>query len=336
MTKRKLTRRQKWRIEKIQQERRRRLERKQIETTDTPTGEERAGLVIANFGASVEVEEQQGRTLRCQLRQNLPPLVVGDRVVWQSGGEGGVVTALLPRRSELARPDALGVPRPVAANIDQILVVAAPAPRYSPELIDQYLAAAELTGIEPVLVFNKFDLVAEENRRGVEALLESYRRIGYPHLSASTRDSHGLDALHTRLTGKISVFVGQSGVGKSSLVNALLAEQQADVGELSQHSGLGQHTTSTARLYHLPEGGALIDSPGVREFRLWPMEPASLLEGFREFRPYLGRCKFRDCRHRQEPGCALREAVDRGAIEPRRLASYHRIVEQLAAFESHP
>lgn len=331
MTKRNLNRRQKWRIEKIQEERRKRAERKRSDDSDdlaNSLGTEEEGLVVANFGASVEVEDRQGEIRRCQLRQNLPTMVVGDRVIWQRAGDGGVVIALQPRASELARPDALGNPRPVAANIDQILVVAAPAPAYSPELIDQYLAAAELTGIEPVLVFNKIDLIDEANRGAVEQLLEGYRAIGYPVLTASTVASHGLEALLTQLRERVSVFVGQSGVGKSSLVQAILPHEALQVGELSAQSGLGQHTTSTSRLYHLPEGGTLIDSPGVREFRLWPMEPGELIHGFREFSPYLGRCKFRDCSHEHEPGCALREAVERGQIAPRRLRSYLRLVAQ--------
>lgn len=338
MAKRKLSRRQQWRIDKIQEERRKRAERKQEAAAtlqaDDALGAEQEGVIVANFGASVELEGADGKTLRCLLRQNLPPLVVGDRVVWQAAAEGGVVTALLPRRSELSRPDPQGSPRPVAANIDQIMVVAAPAPAYSAELIDQYLAAAELTGIDPVLVFNKIDLIDDANRHDVDALLESYRHIGYRVLTASCKASHGLDALNDMLNGRTSVFVGQSGVGKSSLVKRLLPEQAIAVGALSEQSGLGQHTTSTSRLYHLPQGGRIIDSPGVREFRLWPMPEAELIHGFREFAPYIGHCKFRDCRHLQEPGCALLEAVERGAIEARRLASYHRIIRQLEEFET--
>jgi ribosome biogenesis GTPase len=337
MAKRKLSRRQQWRIEKIQEERRRRAERKQSRASE-PAGESRAlgdeqqGLVVANFGATLELETTEGNTIRCQLRQNLPQVVVGDRVVWQRAGEGGVVTALLERRSQLSRPDPLGELRPVAANLDQILVVAAPAPLYSADLINQYLAAAELTGIAPLLVFNKIDLIDAANREKVDALLSTYRDIGYPVLTASTKQRHGLDALIAQLKGKTSVFVGQSGVGKSSLVQSLLPEETIGVGELSMQSGLGQHTTSTARLYRLPTGGHIIDSPGVREFRLWPMSRQALAEGFVEFRPYLGRCKFRDCRHEHEPGCALREAVEREEISAARLRSYLKIALQLEGF----
>jgi ribosome biogenesis GTPase len=339
MAKRKLNRRQQWRIEKIQEERRSRAERKQARVVATlgeqhGLGEEQEGLVIANFGASLELETAQGTPVRCQLRQNLPLVVVGDRVVWQAAGEGGVVTALQERRSQLARPDAQGELRPVAANLDQILVVAAPAPVYSADLINQYLAAAELTGIAPLLVFNKIDLIDEHNRDAVDTLLATYRDIGYPVLTASTKQQHGLDALIEQLKGKTSVFVGQSGVGKSSLVQSLLPAEAISVGELSAQSGLGQHTTSTARLYHLPSGGHIIDSPGVREFRLWRMSRQALAEGFVEFRPYLGHCKFRDCSHQHEPGCALREAMASGNISARRLQSYLKIALQLEEFEN--
>ena len=339
MAKRKLNRRQQWRIEKIQQERRQRTERKQARAVDetlanNTLGEEQEGLLVANFGASVEIETRQGTRVRCQLRQNLPLLVVGDRVVWQAAGEAGVVTALLERRSLLARPDQQGELKALAANIDQIVVVAAPAPAYSPDLINQYLAAAELTGIAPLLLFNKIDLIDEHNRREVDALLSIYQRIGYPVLSASTKREHGLDALIEQLKGKTNVFVGQSGVGKSSLAKSLLPDTRIDVGELSAQSGLGQHTTSTARLYHLPAGGHVIDSPGVREFRLWPMSRQELARGFIEFHPYLGQCKFRDCTHRHEPGCALQEAVGRGEISRQRLDSYQKLAQQLEVYES--
>ncbi|MCW8919168.1 MAG: small ribosomal subunit biogenesis GTPase RsgA [Gammaproteobacteria bacterium] len=339
MAGRKLNRRQQWRIEKIQDERRARLERKQVQLEqrlhdEGGLGAEQTGLVIASFGASLEVEASDGARLRCQLRQNLPLIVVGDRVVWQTTQEGGVVTALLERRSLLARPDSHGALRGLAANLDQIIVVAAPAPAYSTELIDQYLAAAELTGITPLLLFNKIDLIGkgEGEREGVERLLQRYRDIGYRVLTASTRLSHGLDALVAELRDHTSVFVGQSGVGKSSLGNALMPGVDIAVQALSAQSGLGQHTTSTARLYHLPQGGSVIDSPGVREFRLWPMSEATLAEGFREFHPLLGHCKFRDCKHQREPGCALKGAVEAGVISAERLRSYHKIAAQLKEF----
>jgi ribosome biogenesis GTPase len=337
MAGRKLNRRQQWRIEKIQEERRARLERKQARVEeklsgDSGLGAEQTGLVIASYGASLELETASGETVRCALRQNMPLIVVGDKVVWQAAQEGGVVTALQERRSLLSRPDAHGNLKGLAANLDQIIVVAAPAPAYSTELIDRYLAAAELTGITPLLLFNKIDLISETNKDEVAQLLQRYRDIGYRVLTSSTRVNHGLDELIEQLKGHCNVFVGQSGVGKSSLSNALMPGLDIAVKTLSERSGLGQHTTSTARLYHLPQGGSVIDSPGVREFRLWPMDESTLAEGFREFHPYLGRCKFRDCKHQREPGCALKAAVESGDISAERLDNYHRTAAQLQEF----
>ena len=339
MAGRKLNRRQKWRIEKVQQERRARLERKQARMEkqlqgNAALGEEQTGLVIASFGATLEIEAENGERVRCALRQNLPLIVVGDRVVWQAAQEGGVVTALLERSSLLARPDSHGELKGLAANIDQIIVVAAPAPSYSTELIDQYLAAAELTGIPPLLLFNKIDLITDEKRAEIEALLQRYRDIGYRVLTSSTKKNHGLDELIEQLKGHTNVFVGQSGVGKSSLSNALMPGLDIAVKALSEQSGLGQHTTSTARLYHLPQGGSIIASPGVREFRLWPMDEITLAHGFREFQPFLGLCKFRDCRHQQEPGCALNSALEQNAISKERLHNYHKIVTQQQEFSA--
>lgn len=333
MSKRKLTRQQAWRIDKIQEERRQRAQRKAIDLNQCDNeqlGLEQEGLVIANYGAMVEVEATDARLYRCRLRQNLELLVPGDRVIWQAIGQdtAGVVVALLPRRTLLSRPDALGAPRPLAANIDQILVVAAPRPTYSTDLIDQYLVAAESTGITPLIVLNKVDLIGnEEGRKQIERDLERYQRIGYRMIRASTVAHHGLDAVIAVLRDKSSVFVGQSGVGKSSLVHALLPQEEIKVGALAERSGLGRHTTSAAHYYHLPGGGAIIDSPGVREFSLWHMEAPELARGFIEFRPFLGKCRFRDCSHRHEPGCALQQAVADGEISVERLASYHRMAE---------
>jgi ribosome biogenesis GTPase len=334
MAKRQLTRRQAWRIEKIQQERLERAQRKQQhelnDTGNEQLGPAQQGLVVANYGATLDIESATGACYRCVVRQNLGNLVVGDRVIWQVIDESsGVITALVPRDNQLARPDKLGILKPIAANIDQLLIVTAPLPAYSTELIDQYLAAAELSHITPVLLFNKIDLLDEASRESLADDLEVYRSIGYSLIQASTKTEHGLDELHEILKGKTSVFVGQSGVGKSSLVRTLLPGVEIAIGELSEGSGLGQHTTSASRLYHLPHGGAIIDSPGVREFRLWQEEAERLIEGFIEFLPHLGHCRFRDCRHDNEPGCAILKAVEQGAISRQRLKNFYRIRQSL-------
>lgn len=334
MAGRKLSRRQAWRIQKIQEERLARARRKAdrvLESEEAGLGPEEKGLVIANYGATLDVEAGNGEISRCAVRQNIDTLVVGDQVVWQAGSKGnGVVVALQPRRSLLARPDSSGRMRPLAANIDQILIVTAPRPAYETYLIDQYLAAAETIGIAPILVLNKIDLLEGEEKTRVERDLDIYREIGYPVIHASTVEKHGLDELIGALQGKISVFVGQSGVGKSSLVKVLLPETEIAVGELSESTGLGRHTTSAARLYHLPTGGSIIDSPGVREFRLWQLSRDQLAQGFRDFRPYLGHCRFRDCSHRHEPGCALLDAVESGRLSRQRIENFQRIADTLS------
>lgn len=336
MSKRRISRRQAWRISKIQEERLQRASRKQVRAeavlVEGDLGPEQTGLLIASFGPTVEVEDETGLVHRCALRQNLGLPVVGDRVVWQSlRTGGGVVAAITPRKSLLARPDTTGDLKPLAANLDQLLVIAAPLPRYDTQLIDQYLVAAEISGITPAVVLNKVDLLDAAQRNDAEADFAIYRAIGYEVLHASTFANHGLDELLHALRTKTSAFVGQSGVGKSSLVKCLLPEADIRVGALTKSTGLGRHTTSSARLYHLPDGGDVIDSPGVREFRLWELDRDALAQGFREFRPLLGQCRFRDCRHENEPGCALTDAASGGRIELSRLESYRRMAAEIEA-----
>lgn len=332
MAKRKLTRRQAWRINKIQEERVARAQRKAnviVPDDEQQLGPEQHGLVIANYGATLDIEAAEGALFRCSTRQNIDLPVVGDQVVWQAiDANTGIVTALLPRHNVLARPDIYGKVKALAANIDQMLIVAAPRPQYSTYHIDQYLVAAEVTGIHPLLVFNKIDLIEEQARESIEQDLARYAALGYRIIRASAKAAHGLEQLTEALSGKTSVFVGQSGVGKSSLINHFISNQAA-VGPLSETTGLGQHTTSATRIYHLPCGGKLIDSPGVREFRLWQIELDELEQGFIEFRPHLGHCKFRDCRHLREPGCALLRAVEEDAISRERLGNFYRLRQAL-------
>ena len=334
MSKRKLSRQQAWRIEKIQGERAKRAARRDTDAQDALSagelGPEQDGLVIAHYGTQVAVESEPGSSQRCHLRANLEGLVTGDRVVWCEGDPMGVVVAQRERHSVLSRPDPYGKLKPVAANIDQILLVIAPRPEPHANLIDRYLVAAEVVGIEPVILLNKTDLLAAEPdlQQAMDELLSIYPTLGYRVIRTSIKDS-GLAELHTALHERTSVFVGQSGVGKSSLVNVLLPDADIRVGALSESTQKGTHTTTTALLLHLNCGGTLIDSPGIREFGLWHMTKQQVEQGFREFRPLLGTCKFRDCQHEQEPGCAILAGAESGAISERRLDSYRRIVASL-------
>jgi ribosome biogenesis GTPase / thiamine phosphate phosphatase len=340
MNKRKLSRQQRWRIEKIQAERAKRAEqRDEQDRSKLATGEygpEQPGRVIAHFGRTLDVQGTGEEIVRCHLRANLEGLVTGDRVIWRAAQdiEGNIVEGVVVARSErqnvLERPDPRGQLKPVAANIDQILIVFAVEPAPHPNLIDRYLVAAEATGIAPALVLNKIDLLPEDGGELGE-LLARYEALGYPVVTTTTAREAGLDALLECLAGRTSVFVGQSGVGKSSLIDRLLPDESLRIGALSKDSRKGTHTTTTARLYRLPaaDDAELIDSPGIREFGLIHLDEQQVTEGFIEFRDYLGHCRFRDCRHRQEPGCALLEAVERGDIHPERFASYRHIVDSL-------
>lgn len=338
MSKRKLTRKQSWRVQKIQDERSQRVRKQQANQehllTTTDLGPEQEGLVITHYGSQLDVEclvgDQKGIIFRCHVRANIEGLVTGDRVVWRAGKElTGIIVATLPRNSVLNRPDTRGKLKPIAANVDLIIIVFSSLPKASSILIDRYLIAAELSGVQPILLLNKYDLIGKDEQHLVP-MIQRYRDIGYTVHTSSIKKHHGLNELRAALFNRISVFVGQSGVGKSSLVNSLLPGTDLRIGEVSENSGLGIHTTTSARLFHLPAGGDLIDSPGIREFGLWHLNPDELIGGFKEFAPFINRCKFRDCHHQKEPGCALQQAVKEGNITTQRFDNYRHILQALS------
>lgn len=284
--------------------------------------------MLAHYGQASLIEGERGDVIRCATRKKLPRTVCGDRVIWQgSSSHDGVVTRILERKTTLVRPDQNNRPRPVAANIDQIVVVIASRPSFEHSMLDRYLVAAELIGARPVIVVNKSDLLDIDSRTRLEARLSVYQRTGYALVFTSNLNTDGLKDLHRQLQQHTSILVGQSGVGKSSLVQSLLPDIDIRVGRLSKVTGLGRHTTTVAMLYHLPDGGDLIDSPGVRDFSLGPVATEDLANGFAEFRPYLGQCKFNNCRHLSEPGCAVQEAVRSGKIDESRMETYRGLVK---------
>ena len=336
MSKRKLNRRQTWRAEKIQQERNQRALKKernlnrQVQSGDLSS--EQQGLVICRYSKHFEIQALEGQDKdtihNCVARANLGSIVAGDKVIWRAGADQtGVIEMRQERRSILERPDNFGKLKPVAANVDQMLVVIACEPAPQPNLIDRYLVAAELMNIRPVLVLNKADLLCEENRNSIQQLLTLYEDLDYTTVKivSSRHQQPQLANLAQLIDQRTSIVVGQSGVGKSSLINTLLPKAQLEVGELSQLTREGTHTTTQAKLFHLPNGGQLIDSPGIRDFGLWHIDTLQLQHGFVEIAAHLGQCRFRDCKHEEEPNCAIHAAVEKGHIGAARFESYQRI-----------
>jgi ribosome biogenesis GTPase len=328
MPKRRLTQRQRRRISESHAERRSRSSSPATKQGESGTGVGETAVVLAHHGTELLVQARDGAETRAHPRQHIGDLVAGDQVIIlhpENGTETAVIVAREPRHSVLERADTRGRGRAVAANIDQILVLIAVEPLPQRYLIDRYLAAATLVPAEALLVLNKIDLIDGNSGQEYHELLQSYRRAGFPTAAISAVRGDGLPSLRGRLRGHSSVIVGQSGVGKSSLVKALLPRAEVRIGGLSDAVTEGRHTTRTSRLYHLPEGGQLIDSPGVRGF-----DPGSSITrnpegGFREFAAHLGHCRFANCTHTVEPGCAIRAAVEAGEIDNRRYESYLRL-----------
>ncbi len=279
------------------------------------------GRVVAAHGRQYVVELDNGTLLPCFPRGKRSDISCGDRVdVQRTSDDQGVIEAIQPRTSLLYRSNVVRQ-KLIAANVDQIVIVVATEPAFSDELVTRALLAAESEEIEPLIVLNKCDL--SERVPAARAQLAVFATLGYRVVELSARD-HAED-LRPELHGYTSVLVGQSGMGKSTLVNALVPEAQAATREISAALDSGKHTTTHATLYHLDPDSALIDSPGLQEFGLGHLDRQEIEYAFREFRPYLGKCRFRDCHHNREPDCALIAAVDAGNIDKRRFAIYHRI-----------
>lgn len=281
------------------------------------------GRVVASYGQRLVVEDDGGRRYPAFVARRGLRLVCGDRVRWLAGDtEDRAVVEQLPRQSELRRPDSRGRSEVLAANITQLVVVCAPSPSPDPFIIDRYLAAAEVMGVAAALVANKTDLAAELPA----GLAEEYEALGYPVLRVSAATGAGLDALALLLRAQRSLLAGQSGVGKSSLLNALVPGIEAATDGISAATGEGRHRTTATTLYRLSCGGELLDSPGVRDFAPALDDPRLAATGFREIVAAAHDCRFANCRHMKEPGCAVKAAVEDGRISARRYESYRRLL----------
>lgn len=287
------------------------------------------GTITAAFGRHYEVETAQGR-MQCYPRGKKSVFACGDEVDVLPGGDGqGAIEHLHPRRSLLWRSDAFRE-KLIAANLTHVAIVVATEPGFSDLLLSRCIAAAEQQDITPLIVLNKADLT--DRLEAARAQLAPFAALGYEIVELSALDNAEL--LRDTLAEHHSILVGQSGMGKSTLTNALIPEANAATREISTALDTGKHTTTFARLYPLgPNGhktGWLIDSPGLQAFGLAHLSAEELAESFIEFRPHLGRCRFRDCRHESEPGCALQAALASGAIHPRRFEHYRTIREEIA------
>lgn len=296
------------------------------------------GLVLRARGGFYTVALDDGRLVEAQLRgrmkkerQTSDIAVIGDRVRVELLPDGrGAIDAVEPRRKRFSRrqPGPRGTWREdvMVANPDLVVpVFSCDMPPPNPRLIDRFLVVTEQNEVPALLVANKVDLVGLEAARG---LFGAYERIGYEVAFTSARTGLGVADLHGRLAGRLSIVTGPSGVGKSTLLNAMQPGLALATAEVSEALGKGRHTTRLAELHPLegPQGGYVADTPGIRELGLWQIPRAELAEAFPEFRPYLGRCGFNDCSHLHEPRCAVRAAVDAGAISPERHDSYRRML----------
>ena len=283
-----------------------------------------AGTVVASFGRQFAVEVSNGRLITCVTRGKRTDIACGDRVdVGLTSPNQGVIESIAARTSLFYRSD-VQREKLIAANVTRVVVVLAPSPPFHIELLDRCLAAAEDAGIHALLALNKMDL---PSAAAVLASLALYARLGYEVVQLAAKID--IAPLRACLATHTSVLVGQSGMGKSTIINRLLPDASARVADLSAALGSGRHTTTHARLYHLAVDSHIIDSPGLQEFGLVHVEPEDLARCFIEFKPYLGQCKFNDCKHLSEPGCAIVAAVESSAIAPSRLASYRTLVTQL-------
>ncbi len=294
-----------------------------------------AGRIVAAYGRRVMVEAPSGERLPCRLFGRRLQVVCGDAVRWRAAdaeGAEGLILEVEPRRSELARISTTGLREPVVANLDLLVAVLAPVPAPDFALCDRYLAAAEWAGLAAAVALNKTDLPGADDA-GLRAELANYGALGYAVVRSSKRAAGGAVELEALLAGHVGILVGQSGVGKSSLINLMAPGSDIAVQEVSRGTEEGRHTTTASTLFHLPGGGQLIDSPGVRDFAPPLPAPREVAWGFREIAREAAGCRFPDCRHDGEPGCAVQAAVQGGRIASRRMASYRQLLRLADEFD---
>jgi ribosome biogenesis GTPase len=304
-----------------------------MRSTSAPadTGSTVVATVVATFGRNHLVRTEDGALRQAVRRGKRGDVVVGDQVQCAAAGEQLAIESIAPRRSLLFRSDAVRI-KELAANVDQVAIIFAPRPPFNPRFIWRALVAAETAGIAALAVLNKTDIA--EGLDLARAELERLARFGVATLSLSAKRDPAAHAAWAAATGgRATLLVGQSGMGKSTLLNLLLPDVNARTQEYSQRLNVGKQTTTASQWFDLPAaigGGALVDTPGFQEFGLAHVPPTERAAALHEFRPFLGHCRFSDCRHLAEPDCAVRAALARGAISPERYAFYRDLVQEAA------
>jgi ribosome biogenesis GTPase len=291
--------------------------------TPTPSMTPGDATVIGTYSRRMRLRLADGREVDARIRGKRLKPVCGDRVTAEAIPDEPewLVTAIRDRDNALTRPNVRGQTEVLAANIDLLVVVAASPPAPDWFVVDRYLCAAEDMGVPAAVAFNKSDL-----RDSEVPGLQDYEAIGYPAASCSAQTGEGIERLRAIIHGNTAIIVGQSGVGKSSLINRLAGDARLRTGEVSERSGEGRHTTVNSTMLELPGGGAVIDSPGVRDYAPALESETRVIRGFRELERAGHDCRFANCRHLREPGCAVKAAVADGRISARRYESYKRLL----------
>jgi len=336
MAKRKLSKQQKRRIDSLQKSRIKNEQQDNVSTLDEANT--LTARVISHHGRQLYAETGDLTRIKCKIRQNLGDIACGDYVLVQqaldangqkkSGESQYVVVAVKERENLLVKTGFAGAVKPVAANIGQLVIVTALKPKPNPYLIDRYLIAAENLPADALIIINKVDLLNDETKAIIEDLTTLYQSIGYRVISASIKQELGLNKITEALSNTTSILVGLSGVGKSSIVKAILPKEEIKIGETSEATGEGKHTTTVSALYHLKDNGIIIDSPGVRDFTPINNSIDEITYGFKDVRQFSGGCKFSNCSHINEPGCAMKKAVADGKLNPQRFNNYLRMVQE--------
>jgi ribosome biogenesis GTPase len=342
MAKRRLSKQQKRRISS-QQKGKIKNDELQLDESSTQTAR-----VISHHGRQLFAETENLERIKCKIRQNLGDIACGDYVLVQqslnshrnlqndqsdtgtpqTNDQQNVVVAVKDRTNLLKKTGFAGAIKPVAANIGQLVIVTALKPKPNPYLIDRYLTSAENLHAKALIIINKIDLIDSESKHIIDELTALYQNIGYQVICTSIKQNIGLDEVSQALSNTTSILVGLSGVGKSSIVKSILPKEEIKIAEISEATGEGKHTTTVSALYHLKDNGIIIDSPGVRDFTPTSESVNEITDGFVDVRQFNGACKFTNCSHQNEPGCAMKQAVSDGKLDKQRFNNYLRLIQE--------